>query len=278
MATVIEGNPAAVSEKRSRTRRHLLLLFLSLAIGAGGVYLARNFIEQQISYYRAQLEKSEPMVSVVVPVRNMRSGEVVQAQDLALREIPAAFAHEGAVRNENYEIAVGQRLSFDIAQGRPLLWAHLESGLSPTFSGVLTEGKRALTVPVDEINSISGFLRPGDNIDLSVSYRQTVFPVVQNLHVLATGSRTTRDKTGRAIGRYQTITVEVDPETAKKITLARTIGQITASLRNPKDTAPTDPSPYTVAQLLNRPSPPPRKKRRVVRKKKPSIQYIIGGA
>ncbi|HHJ12527.1 MAG TPA: Flp pilus assembly protein CpaB [Chromatiales bacterium] len=257
------------------TRRNLLLLLLSLVIGGGGAWLAKGFIEKKVNYYRAQLEKTQPMVQVVVPVRDMRRGEIVTEQDLALREVPAEFAHVGAVRNENYQIAVGQRLSFDIAKGRPLLWAHLEGGLSPTFSGMLSEGMRALTVPVDEVNSISGFLQPGDNIDLFMNYQKAVFPVVQNLHILATGTRTVRDKTGQVTGTYQTITVEVAPEVAKKITLARSVGSITATLRNPQDAGPIDSNPYTVAQLLNKP-PVVKKKRRILPKKK-GIQYIIGG-
>ncbi len=256
--------------------KNLLLLGLSLLIGAGGVYLARNFIKEKVDYYRSQLDKHEAMVKMVVPVRDMRRGETVRSVDLALREIPLSYAHKGAVGSDNYEIAVGQRLSFDIAAGRPLLWAHLEGGLSPTFSGAVTKGKRAITVPVDEINSISGFLAPGDNIDLYMTYRQAVVPVIQSLHVLATGSRTVRDKTGRSTSTYQTITVEVAPKVAKKIMLARSVGEITAALRNPKDRRPSGLSAYTLADLLNKPRQARKKKRRVVPKAR--IEYIIGGS
>ena len=270
--TIVNSEP----EKKTKSGKNFMMLALALALGGGGVYLANDFIEDKIAFYRSQLEKTEPMVQMVVPVRHMARGEIVTQNDLALREIPASYAHSNAVGNENFDIAVGQHLSFDIAEGKPLLWAHLEGGLAPTFSGSLADGMRAMTIPVDEVNAISGFLQPSDNIDLFMTYEEKVYPVIQNLHVLATGTKTITDKTGQATGIYQTITVQVSPETAKKIVLAHSVGKITATLRHPKDQQAVNPSPYTVAQLLNRPKPVKKKKRKVVRKK--GIEYIIGGA
>jgi len=85
-------------------------------------------------------------------------------------QIPQKYADTHSVHSGNYDVAVGQRLDFDIDEGRPLLWAHLEGGLTPTFSGKVDEGLRAMTVRVDEINSISGFLQPKDKVDLMLSY------------------------------------------------------------------------------------------------------------
>jgi pilus assembly protein CpaB len=270
MAITIENNEPKQEKKSSK---NWIMLMLSLALGGGGVFLANDFIDDKIAYYKSQFEKTEPMIKVVVPVADMVRGQRITQNDLSLREVPVQFAHANAVTNANFDVAVGQHLSFDIASGKPLLWAHLEGGLSPTFSGSLVNGLRAMTVPVDEVNSISGFLQPSDNIDLFMTYKKTVFPVIQNLHVLATGTKTITDKTGRATGTYQTITVQVTPEIAKKIVLARSIAPITATLRNPKDEASISASAYTVAQLLN--IPKPVKKRRLPRKK--GIEFIIGG-
>ncbi len=273
MSTTIENT---APKQKTKSSKNIVMLMLSLALGGGGVYLANDFIEDKVAYYKGQLEKTETMVKMVVPVRQMVRGEIVTQNDLSLREIPAKYAHANAVSNENFDIAVGQHLSFDIDEGKPLLWAHLEGGLAPTFSGSLVDGMRAMTVPVDEVNSISGFLQPSDNIDLFMTYEKSVYPVIQNLHVLATGTKTITDKTGQATGVYQTITVQVTPETAKKIVLARSVGTITATLRHPKDEQPISPAAYTVSQLLNRPVPVKKKKRRIIKKK--GIEYIIGGA
>jgi len=264
------------SQKRFKMNRNILMVSLSLLLGAGGVYLARNFIENKINYYKTQLEKTEEMVEVVVPARNMARGEIINKQNLVLREIPLKYAHANAVMGETYANAVGQKLSFDIMEGKPLLWAHLEGGKSSTFSGKLENGLRALTVPVDEINSISGFLQPTDNIDLLLTYKDEIFPVMQNLLVLATGVKTVVDKTGRSMGKtYNTITVQVTSEEAKKVVLAQKVGKLTATLRNPDDKAPITNSALTVSQLLGKKKITPRKKRKVVKKK--GIEFIIGG-
>ncbi len=249
MATIEEQ-----SRRGRKSSKTFVMLFLSLALGAGGVYLAKGFIENKVNYYKSQLEKTEEMVKVVVPVRPMARGEVVTASDLALREMPARFAHDNGLTEANHGVALGQRLSFDVGKGKPLLWAHLEGGLTPTFSGKLEDGFRALTVPVNEVNSISGFLQPTDNIDLFLTYKDTVFPVMQNLHVLATGIKTETDKTGRSTGKtYNTITVQVTTDEAKKIVLAQSVGKLTATLRNPKDEGPIPNHTLTVSELLNKP-------------------------
>ena len=76
---------------------------------------------------------------------------------------------------------------------------------------------------------------------------------------------------------FSTITVNVSPDDAQKITLAQKIGKLTAVLRNPDDSNPLSNVPMTTSKLLNQPKKAVRK---VVRKKAKAsgIQYIIGGA
>ncbi|MCU7841059.1 MAG: Flp pilus assembly protein CpaB [Candidatus Thiodiazotropha sp. (ex Lucinoma annulata)] len=253
------------------------MLILSLAVGAVGVYLAKDFIEKKVNYYKSQLEKTEEMIALVVPNRNIPQGTIISMRDFSIREIPKKYAHANAVNKSNFNTAIGQRVSFDITKGRALLWAHLEGGVMPTFSGKLKPGTRALAFTVDKINSISGFLQPKDNIDLLIEYKDQIIPIIQNLHVLATGPRTRIDKTGRQTDdSFRTITVEVTPEVAEKITLAKSIGKLTALLRSPQDDKPISDQPMTVARLLNKPQPKAKPRKKVVRKAK-GIEYIIGG-
>ncbi|MCU7945771.1 MAG: Flp pilus assembly protein CpaB [Candidatus Thiodiazotropha sp. (ex Cardiolucina cf. quadrata)] len=257
--------------------KNVIMLILSLAIGAAGVYLAKDFIEKKVNYYKSQLEKTEEMIALVVPNRNIPQGTIISMQDFSIREIPKKYAHANAVNKSNFNTAIGQRVSFDITKGRALLWAHLEGGVMPTFSGKLKPGTRALAFTVDKINSISGFLQPKDNIDLLIEYKDQIIPIIQNLHVLATGPRTRIDKTGRQTDdSFRTITVEVTPEVAEKITLAKSIGKLTALLRSPQDDKPISDQPMTVARLLNKPQPKVKPRKKVVRKVK-GIEYIIGG-
>lgn len=279
---MIESQPRVKS--KGRPVKHILMFFLSLGLGAIGVYYSKHYIEQQVSYYKGQLDKTETMIEIVVPKRNMMRGEILLASDLSIREFPEKYTDTNTVNGSNYDVAVGQRVAFDIDEGRPLLWAHLEGGLTPTFSGKVAEGLRAMTVRVDEINSISGFLQPKDKVDLLMSYgsgqKQQIFPLIQRLDVIATGVQTLVDKSsGGTTRNFSTITVHVSPNDAQKITLAQQVGKLTAMLRNPDDESSLNDLPMSVAQLLNiEQPPPPVKKPRIRRKaKKPGIEYIIGG-
>lgn len=266
---------------KRRINVNVIMLLVSLLLGAAAVYFSRSFIEEQVDYYKSQLDKTEPMVKVVVPNKALRQGTVITKSVLSLREMPARFAHDNSLTDDNFSGALGQRLRTDIQEGKALLWAHLEGGDTATFSNTLIEGNRALTVPVDEINSISGFLQPSDNIDLFLTDRRNgekeVYPIMQNLHVLATGVKTDVDKSGRPTGRtYNTITVQVTPRDAKRIVLAQSVGKLTATLRNPGDNALIDSQALTASQLRGV-KPKPKPKPRPPKPKKKGIEYIVGG-
>jgi len=262
-----------------RGNKGIIVFISAIILGAAGVYLTKQFIESRVEYfkdkYASQKEKTR---SVVVVARAMKKGEIITQNDLVLRDVPVAFAHRSAILEDNYTLALGQRLTYDIEQGMPLLWPHLEGGQAPTFSGKIIDGRRALTIPVDEISSISGFLEPTDNIDIYFTRKmggeEATFPLMQNLHVMATGVKTELDKSGTATRTYRTITVLVTPEDAQRIILAQNVGSITASLRHPKDGVPIKADPLTVSDLLGT-----KKAKRPIKKAKkgPGIEFIVGG-
>jgi len=280
--------PEAV--KRSRARRpgkNVVMFALSLALGAVGVFYARHYIEQQIALVRGQLSQPEEMVKVVVPNRPLRRGEVLASDMLSMRDIPVQYADSNSVRSDNYEVALGQRVDFDVDEGRPLLWAHLEGGVTPTFSGKVPDGLRAMTVRVDEVNSISGFLQPRDRVDLLLGHGSgrdhQIVPLIQRLDVIATGVQTIVDKAGGGERRnFSTITVQVTPDEAQRITLAQQIGKLTAVLRNPDDESPLSETPMNVARLFGLPEPAAAPVARTGGRaapapEPPAIEYIIGG-
>jgi pilus assembly protein CpaB len=118
-----------------------------------------------------------------------------------------------------------------------------------TFSSKIRPGIRALTIAVDEINSVSGMLQPGDRIDLFLSVRppgqgaaqllpEATAPLMQDLLVLATGRQVRPGGDDPRLGRsFTTITVEASPEEAQRLIVAQRGGKLTAMLRNPEDRA-----------------------------------------
>lgn len=270
---------------KSSVIKNIVMLAIALVLGGIGVYVANNYITTKVNYYKEQSEVKEVMVEVVVPKRPMLRGELMTSADLAVFKIPKKYVDPNSVTPSNYKVAMGQRLEFDIDQGKPLLWAHLNGGRAPTFSGKLEDGLRALTIPVDEINSFSGFLQPKDNVDLFMTYsgkevggKDVTFPFMQNLHVLATGVKTVIDKSGQTgTSRYNTITVQVTPQDAKRIVLARKLGDITAVLRHPDDALPMNDRAFSIADVLGEQFKPKPVYRRVKPKKK-GIEIIVGGS
>ena len=268
---------------RKRSVKHVVMFVLSIGLGAFGVFFSKQYIEDQINFYKAQLDKTEPMVSVVVPNRKLIRGEIVTSDMLLLRQIPEQYTDSNSVSESDYSIALGQRVDADVDEGRPLLWAHLEGGQTPTFSGQVTAGLRALTVRVDEINSISGFLQPEDMVDLLLSHgsggKQEIFPLIERLDVIATGEQTMVDKSSGASTRsFSTITVQVSPDEAQRITLAQSIGQITAVLRNPDDEAPMSGGTMNVNALLGIAPEPVKLPQRRRQPAEPRVEFIVGGS
>lgn len=259
--------------------KNFLMLIIAGGLGTAGVYFANDFINNEINTYK-NAQKADKLVKVVVPKRNLERGWRIRGADLAIREMPAKFVHKGIVTTTQYKVAEGQRLTYAIDQGKPLLWAHLESGKVPTFSGKLPEGYRALTFPVDKINSISGFLQPKDKIDLILTYKpkknELTRPLIQNLLVLATGVTTKPNKmgTGKKTTSHSTLTVQVTPKDAERIILAQSAGKLTAVLRHPDDKEFSSKKPMTVATLFGEKI---KRARRIRTKKKKGVEFIIGG-
>jgi len=269
--------------------KNVMMFVVSLLVGGVGVFYSKQYIESEIAVYKKSLEKTETMVEVVVPARSMARGELVTQSDLTLRKIPEQYADSNSITGTTFEAAVGQRVEFDLDRGKPMLWAHLEGGQTPTFSGKVPTGLRAMTIRVDEINSISGFLQPKDKIDLLLTFgakeNKQILPLIQNLNVIATGVQTYVDKQNSSKRSFSTITIQVTPEQAQKITLSQQVGKITAMLRNPDDESPLSKLPMTMAQVLDLPKPvvkeiikPKPKPKPKPKKRKPQIEYIIGGS
>jgi len=148
------------------------VLSAAVALGGAGMYTSNDYLASQLAEEKNRLEAEyqQEELSVVVPSRTIEKGEIVSEELLVLRSIPVEFVHKDTVREANYVNAVGQRAAHNLDQGRPILWAQLELGSLGTFSSLIGEGRRALTISVDEINSLSGFLQPDDKVDLFMTF------------------------------------------------------------------------------------------------------------
>jgi pilus assembly protein CpaB len=244
--------------------RNTVLLLAALCCGAVAVQAGRSWLERQLEAERARLAPVPPKtVAVVVARQDLAKGDPIDARTMAIREIPQEFVSSSAVRPERFDAVNGLRLAAALRSGEQLLATAIVGGDQASFSQRVKPGIRALTIAVDEINSISGMLQPGDRIDLLFSARppgrdgarghdgEATVPLFQGLLVLATGRQVRAGVDERGAQRsFSTVTVEVEPEQAQRLVVAQRTGKLTAVLRNPDDSARMARRAMDLRQLL----------------------------
>lgn len=229
-------------------------LVLSAAVGIGllAALGARSYLSTRVAELEARARGQK--VSIVVAKGDLGKGAKLTTETVAVRSVPVEYAHSSAITPEQFERVEGQALAFNVKAGEMILWSLLEGKKAPTFSARVDAGRRAITVPVDEINSMSGLLEPGDLIDLMVTVEQggkkVTAPFMQSVHVLATGQRSVDDPKSGERRVYSTVTLDADPKQAQNIIVARDAGKITALLRNPQDKSNTQGSLRDLGALL----------------------------
>lgn len=108
-------------------------------------------------------------ITVLVAAKDLPKGTVVREDYLSQRRIPAGFVSNDAIPAADYEKYLGRVLEADVGAGKPLLLSYLDTRLPVDFSDIVPVGRRAMTIQVDDLNSISGLIRPGNRIDLFVT-------------------------------------------------------------------------------------------------------------
>jgi pilus assembly protein CpaB len=223
-----------------KINKNWIVLIAALGVGALAAIGAKNYLSNQMAEIEAR-EKNKAMVQLVVAKADLEKGSVISPESVAVRKVPKEWAHSGAITPEQFGRAEGSVLAYPASAGEPVIWSQLEGQRMPTFSARLAQGRRAVTVPVDEISSLSGMVEPGDLIDVVVSVkkdnRNFTFTLLQSVTVLATGTKASQDDNdpdGRG-RQFTTITLDTTPEDAKRVIAAREVGRVTALLRAPND-------------------------------------------
>ncbi len=220
--------------------RSWLILVLALSLGALAAFGVNRYITRQVEDIESR-GRATKMVKVLVPKSDLIKGTVLTSTLVAVREVPAEWAHSNAMVPAQFERVENQKLAYAANAGEMLMWSMLEGQRAPSFSSRLPAGRRAITVPVDDVNSISGMLEPGDRIDLMASVkkdaRTMLFPLLQNVVVLATGTRAVMEGEVKDGGKrtYTTITLDASPAEAQQVLAAREVGKLAALLRAPGD-------------------------------------------
>jgi pilus assembly protein CpaB len=215
-------------------------IILVLAIGMGGTaaLLARNWIESHSRAYAA----GDSIGTIVVAAQPLRFGAEVRADSVT--EIPwiAKSLPDGAFVAKEELLKDGRRVVLSpLGKGEPILRTKITGpGQRPLLSSLLDEGKRAVTVRVDDVRGVAGFILPGDFVDI-VLIAEDAPPrrenyseiLLQYVRVLAIDQLASERQEQPTVAKA--VTVEATPEQAQKILLATNIGKLSLILRRPEE-------------------------------------------
>jgi len=254
------------------------VFILAIILGLAAMFMAKSYLSQQEKFFMeaAKAQAQGETIVVVVPNQNMVRGDVIDTDRMATRPVPAEFTSPDAIKPEEIDQFVGQKLAWPIKRGAPLLRSQIDPS-SKAFATQLKPGKRALTIQVDDVNSTSGMVVPGNYIDLLLvkegANGEVVQPLFQNLLVMATGQMVQGSESALSSGQesksYSTLTLELSPDQSARLILAQKLGSIRAVLRGQGDQEIVSQGAIGVSDLMasgKRTSKPGN-----------NVEFIIGG-
>lgn len=208
----------------------------------GVIALSLGFVAAVYSYKNLQTKggPSDAGVQVIVAANDLQVGAKVEDHDIKIITVPQTDVPAGAPRRR--ADVVGHGVILPITRGDFILKTKLageNAGIG--LPSLIPPGMRAVSVRVNEVVSVAGFVTPGTRVDVLLTGtpggggEQQTTTVLQNVAVLASGHTLERTATGEA-QNTAVITLLVSPEDAQRLTLASSQGHIQLALRNPLDT------------------------------------------
>lgn len=240
----------------NRTNRTLIVFLLSVLVAGVASFFVYRAV-QQIPVREVEVKSYQ----VAVASKALPVGTMLTPSDVRLVAWPASSPVSGGYTT--VEEVVNRGLTASVVENEPLTSSKVAeaaagAGLPPT----ITAGMRAISVKVNEVIGVAGFVVPGTRVDVVVTLAQREESlsrvVVTNVQVLAAGTRYDQEQARDGKPLPSTVvTLLVTPQDAERIALASAEGQIMLTLRNPLDTEPTETKGTRMAALMGAPEPPP---------------------
>jgi pilus assembly protein CpaB len=262
-----------------RRKRILLVLVLAVLSGAIAGFAALRLLQER----PVSLMASEaPRISVpfVVAVQDLEVGHMITEEDVMVLEWPSLDLPAGYLGSPPE--AVGRGVVTPIRANEAILDTKLAD---PAGGGglpvAIPEGMRAMSVAVDEVVGVAGFVLPGTRVDVLVTMagggnnREAMTRIIlQNMQVVTAGQTMTRDANGDPV-LVPVVTLLVTPEDAERLALASTQGRIQMALRNTLDLDDEETQGIRVSNLLSGRTGPARPAQRVTRVQPQSSREIV---
>jgi pilus assembly protein CpaB len=239
-ATVDDGEGKGADRGQVLRTNTVVMLLLALVFGGAAVFMSQSYLERQAEKRARTIEVAAPAVqasTVVVAAKPLNFGAEVARE--ALKEVawPAEAVPAGAFRTiaELYA-QQGRRVALvAIEANEPILPAKISGpGQRATLSSVIEEGMKAVTVKVDEVNGVAGFVLPGDRVDVLLTRHQgegdaITEVLVERARVLAVDQ--SFDQRAEKPAVPKAVTLEVHSGVAQKVAFASSVGTISLVLR-----------------------------------------------
>jgi pilus assembly protein CpaB len=226
--------------------------------------IASYFLYDYLKGQEVRMKEAVATEAVVVASQNLPVGTVINDKQVKATSWPKSSMPQGSFAA--IDRVVGRTVLDIVSAGEPVTSAKLVPAGGQT--GILTykipEGHRAMTVAVDQVSGVAGFITPGNKVDvvLSVSPPGGGEPlskiVLQDVPVLAIGQIIAQEKKDETPHVVPTVTMDVSPDDAEKLAVASTQGKLQLVLRRAGDTEVVRTTGATVVKVLTgaaRPGP-----------------------
>jgi pilus assembly protein CpaB len=236
----------------------IIMIAVAAVFGLLAVFVAQSWLNSQaearLKSFEAQKVKPAATQSLVVAGRALRFGNELSPSVLREMPWPVDAMPQGAFRSINEMLSQGKRVVLTaIEANEPVLSSKITGqGQRATLSAMIGDGRKAMTIRVNDVDGVAGFVLPGDRVDVMLSRQidkgnATNDVVLKNVKVLAidqlADERTDKPSVAKAV------TLEVDITGAQKLALASQIGTLALTLRKAGDSEPTASRLITTTDL-----------------------------
>jgi len=243
-------------------KRGLLLVMLSVVIAAGAAWVANNYVKTQLA---SNMSGETATVSVVAAAMRIPYGTKLESRHVKMLDVPESILPPGAVRD--FKEIDGNIVKGDILDGEIILKERIAgAGAGSSLAALVEPNKRAVTVRVNDVIGVAGFLLPGNYVDVlgtrleaSTSRMAVTETIINMVKVLAVDQTVATSKNDPVVVRA--VTLELDPKQAELLVKWEEQGTIQLALRNPTD---------TLVLVADQPPPPAPEPRRAIRRAAPT--------
>lgn len=235
-----------------KNSRAITMLIIAMVAGLAAVAFASRWLVQT---------STSAVTQIAVAAADLNLGEPLGPTQIRTVSWPTGSVPPGAFTDT--KLLEGRVVRTSLTRGEPVLEAKLAPvGTKGGLSAVIGPGNRAITVRVNDVVGVAGFALPGNYVDVIVntqepgkSDNQQISKIVlEHILVLAVAQQVSRDDTAPKV--VNAVTLEVTPDQAEKLDVARSVGSLSLVLRNQIDKQTLNTDGATKLTLLGKPAAP----------------------